>query len=127
MAPADDPGATVPRSIRSGTAAAGAALNAADSLRTQDLGVNLGPAFLDAYLAGNLAALVGLRRQVHAHPELSRNESATSALILGSLHARGIKAELMRSGTGVVAEIGSGDRLVGTSYGWRFWCSAGMR
>ncbi len=111
MAPADDPGATVPRSIRPGTTAAGGVLNA-DLLRTQDLGAGLGPAFLDAYLAGNLDALVGLRRQVHAHPELSRNESATSALILGSLHARGIEAELMRSGTGVVAEIGSGDRLV---------------
>ena len=50
---------------------------------------------------------------MHAHPELGRRESATSALILRTLDADGIKAKLMPTGTGVIAEVGSGEKVVG--------------
>lgn len=78
-----------------------------------DPGAGHGPLWLDQMLAADLASLVELRRRVHAHPELGHRESATSALILRTLEADGIKADLMPSGTGVIAEIGSGERIVG--------------
>ena len=77
-----------------------------------DLGAGLGPRWLDDYLAVELPNLVAMRRDVHAHPELSRTESATSALILRSLAAAGIQGTLLRTGTGVVADIGRGDRMI---------------
>ena len=55
-----------------------------------DLGSGRGPQWLDEYLATQLHHLVAMRRDVHAHPELSRTESATSALILRSLADAGI-------------------------------------
>jgi len=78
-----------------------------------DPGDGRGPLWLDQTLGSELAGLIELRRRVHAHPELGHNESATSALILRTLRADGIEARLMPSGTGVIAEIGSGGPLVG--------------
>lgn len=81
--------------------------------RVDDLGAGLGPQWLDDYLEQCLAELIRLRRRVHAHPELGHRESATTALIMRVLDAHGIKASVLPSGTGVIAEIGSGERLVG--------------
>jgi amidohydrolase len=78
-----------------------------------DPGAGRGPLWLDETLRSDLADLVAIRRRVHAHPELGRRESATSALIMRTLHAAGIKARLMPTGTGVIAEIGSGHKVVG--------------
>ena len=58
-------------------------------------------------LAVSLPELVGVRRRVHAHPELSRGEVATSRLVLDLLTQAGIQAYLMPGGTGVVAEVGT--------------------
>jgi len=77
-----------------------------------DLGQGYGPQWLDRYLTNRLPALVAMRRAIHAHPELARTESATSALILRSLDAVGIVGKLLPAGTGVVAEIGAGERVV---------------
>ncbi len=77
-----------------------------------DLGAGRGPEWLDGYLASGLAELVSVRRRVHAHPELARTETATSDLLLAELKGAGIAAELLPTGTGVVAEVGSGDRVV---------------
>ena len=78
-----------------------------------DLGAGRGPLWLDDMLRTDLPELVRIRRRVHAHPELGRRESATSALILRTLDADGIKAKLMPTGTGVIAEVGSGEKVVG--------------
>lgn len=78
-----------------------------------DPGARRGPLWLDDMLRNDLPELVRIRRRVHAHPELGRRESATSALILRTLDADGIKATLMPNGTGVIAEVGSGERVVG--------------
>lgn len=77
-----------------------------------DLGAGRGPGWLDGYLAAGLPALVAIRRDIHAHPELARTESATTGLILRSLAKAGISGTLLPGGTGVVAEVGTGDRVV---------------
>lgn len=51
--------------------------------------------------------LVGLRRQIHAHPELSRAETRTTEAIRAALAAAGITAWTLSCGTGLVADIGS--------------------
>jgi amidohydrolase len=78
-----------------------------------DHGAGRGPGWLDDMLRTDLAGFIDIRRRVHAHPELGRRESATSALILRTLEADGIDARLMPSGTGVIAEIGRGSKIVG--------------
>src|SRR6476619_354125 len=81
--------------------------------RVVDLGAGLGPLWLDDYLRAGLPELVQIRRRVHAHPELGHRESATTAMIMRRLDADGIKAMVLPTGTGLIAEIGSGERLVG--------------
>lgn len=81
--------------------------------RVEDLGAGLGPLWLDDYLRTGLPELVRLRRRVHAHPELGRRESATTALIVRALDAAGIPATVLPAGTGVMAEIGAGERVIG--------------
>ena len=77
-----------------------------------DLGAGRGPGWLDDYLATSLPELVAMRRDLHAHPELGHTESATSALVLRSLQAAGIHGTVLPSGTGVIADIGTGDRMI---------------
>lgn len=91
--------------------AAGGPVPAVDEVADQ--GAGRGPRWLDDMLREELSTLVGVRRSVHAHPELGHRESATSALILRTLHSAGVRATLMPTGTGVIAEIGSGERVVG--------------
>ncbi len=92
---------------------AGPSLGAPDPERVDDQAAGCGPAWLDDTLAAELPELVRIRRRVHAHPELGHQESATTALILRVLESDGIKARLIPSGTGVIAEIGSGGTIVG--------------
>ncbi|HMQ33256.1 MAG TPA: amidohydrolase, partial [Chloroflexaceae bacterium] len=54
--------------------------------------------------------LVRLRRDIHAHPELSFTETRTAALVADTLNEIG--GVTIRTGvakTGVVAELGGGD------------------
>ncbi|MFW6774602.1 amidohydrolase [Nocardioides sp. CPCC 205120] len=50
--------------------------------------------------------LVALRRDIHAHPELSWNEQRTTTLVTDRLSAAGIRHERL-SRTGVIAEVGT--------------------
>ena len=55
--------------------------------------------------------LVELRRDLHAHPELSWAEERTSAVVAHRLEAAGLRVTRLERG-GVVAEIGTEGRLV---------------
>ena len=70
------------------------------------------PGRLDKWLAANGAELVAVRRHIHANPELSGQEFATSALIAAKLKAAGLKPRLMVKGNGVICDIGVGERVV---------------
>ncbi len=83
-----------------------------DEAAVVDLAAGHGPAWLEDFMVESLADLIHLRRQVHAHPELSRAESGTTALILETLAEAGIKASALPGGTGVVADIGAGEPMV---------------
>lgn len=83
-----------------------------DTAAPTDFGAGRGPRWLDEYLGAELPQLIAMRRDIHAHPELGHTESATSALVLRSLAAAGIQGTVLPSGTGVIAEIGTGDRLI---------------
>jgi amidohydrolase len=84
----------------------------ADDVLVADPGAGRGPVWLDQALSDALPDFVRFRRRLHAHPELSRTEVGTSALILATLTEAGIPAGLLAGGTGVVAEIGTGDPVV---------------
>jgi len=55
--------------------------------------------------------LIALRRDLHAHPELSWAEARTSELVIGQLDGSGWTVNRLDGG-GVIADIGSGDRLI---------------
>ncbi|MBY8853358.1 amidohydrolase, partial [Saccharothrix sp. MB29] len=75
-----------------------------------DLGEGRGPSWLDDWLASNAPEVVAWRRHIHAHPELSRKEYATTELIARVLRSAGLKPRIMPGGTGLVCDVGSGPR-----------------
>ncbi|WP_027932489.1 M20 family metallopeptidase [Amycolatopsis thermoflava] len=77
-----------------------------------DLGAGRGPFWLDEWLERGGTDLVAWRRHIHAHPELARHEFATTELICDILRSAGLDPEILPGGTGVVCDVGSGDRCV---------------
>jgi len=57
--------------------------------------------------------LVALRRDLHAHPELSWEEVRTTRLVQERLLAAGLAPRVLPGGTGLVCDIGTGDRVIG--------------
>lgn len=77
-----------------------------------DPGFGRGPEWLDHYLVDHLPPLVELRRDIHAHPELSWREHCTTAIIERRLAAAGVSSRRLPGGTGVIAEIGTGAPVI---------------
>ncbi len=73
---------------------------------TADLASSPPPSLADL-VAGLTAELVDFRRDLHAHPEASREEHRTTAVVAGRLERAGIAVQRM-PGTGLVAEVGPG-------------------
>lgn len=72
-------------------------------------------AAIAAPVADLLPALVALRRDLHAHPELAFEERRTAAIVAQSLHLLGLQVHEGLGGTGVVGTLrcGQGTRRVG--------------
>ncbi|MEN2514355.1 amidohydrolase [Gordonia polyisoprenivorans] len=68
---------------------------------------------IDTWLASHRDQLVGWRRHIHAHPELSRQEVATTELVMAELTALGLAPRRLPLGTGVVCDLGpnTGQRI----------------
>ncbi|WP_131765573.1 amidohydrolase [Candidatus Protofrankia californiensis] len=64
--------------------------------------------FVAAWLEDNEKDLVDVRRDIHAHPELSWQELRTTELIAESLNGSGLKPRVMSSGTGLWCDVGTG-------------------
>ena len=78
----------------------------------EDLGAGRGPGWLDDWLTRNALDVVAWYRHIHAHPELSRREFATTELVAGLLSAAGLRPKLFDSGTGLICDVGTGERTV---------------
>ncbi len=67
---------------------------------------------LDDWLAAHEAELIAIRRDLHAHPELAFAEKRTSDLIAERLRMLGLAPTVLPGGTGVICDIGEGERVV---------------
>lgn len=67
------------------------------------------PEWIASFLAGHRDELVAIRRQLHAHPEPSGEEHATTELVANRLEAAGLVPRVLPSGTGLVCDVGQGD------------------
>ena len=70
------------------------------------------PADLAARVKGCSDELVAIRRDLHAHPELSWAEFRTTELLRERLIAAGLAPTVLQGGTGLVCDIGEGSRTV---------------
>lgn len=61
---------------------------------------------------GCAAELVALRRDLHAHPELSWQEQRTTGALRARLLEAGLRPQVLPTGTGLVCDIGQGERAV---------------
>ena len=53
--------------------------------------------------------LISFRRDLHAHPELSSQETRTTASIVRRLQVAGLEPKVLNCGTGLVCDVGTGD------------------
>ncbi|EGD56574.1 amidohydrolase [Gordonia neofelifaecis] len=65
---------------------------------------------IDAWLAANLGRVVAWRREIHAEPELSMAEFATTAKVVQILSDAGLAPKVLPKGTGVVCDLGPADK-----------------
>jgi len=63
---------------------------------------------LDGFLARYETELIGLRRDLHAHPEPADGERRTTRLVADRLIAAGLRPVLLPESTGLYADIGPG-------------------
>ncbi len=66
---------------------------------------------IDAWLGEHGEGLIAIRRQLHAHPELSGEEYATTELVGERLRLAGLEPRSLTSGTGLLCDlVGRGSR-----------------
>ncbi|GAJ84596.1 putative amidohydrolase [Nocardia brasiliensis NBRC 14402] len=65
-----------------------------------------GRAAVEGWLAEHAVDLVQWRRHIHAHPELSRTEFATTEFISSWLTKAGLTPQPLPGGTGIICDIG---------------------
>ncbi len=70
------------------------------------------PADLAALVKGCTDELVAVRRDLHAHPELSWAEVRTTRVLHQRLVAAGLEPTVLPDGTGLVCDVGEGPRTV---------------
>ncbi len=80
----------------------GHALNPRETTETGDLASRL-----RELVATRLPTLVAVRRDIHAHPELSRCEHRTTDLVAAALRDAGLSPRLL-PGTGLMCDVGDG-------------------
>lgn len=71
-----------------------------------DLGAGRGPSWLDEWLIANARRVVAWRRHLHARPELSRSEHATTEFLVDQLTHAGLRPRVLPCGTGLICDIG---------------------
>jgi amidohydrolase len=81
-------------------------------LAVTDLGAGSGPAWLESWLKAHRTDVVAWRRALHSVPELGRAEHRTTELVARRLMAAGLEPRTLPGGTGLVCDIGFGDRCV---------------
>jgi len=81
-------------------------------LAVTDLGAGSGPAWLESWLKAHRTDVVAWRRALHSVPELGRAEHRTTELVARRLMAAGLEPRTLPGGTGLVCDIGLGDRCV---------------
>ena len=67
---------------------------------------------LEAWLGTHESELIGVRRAIHQHPELGRQEHATTALLVSRLSEAGLSPKVLAGGTGLVCDIGEGGPVI---------------
>ncbi|UQE76208.1 amidohydrolase [Gordonia sp. PP30] len=65
---------------------------------------------ISAWLEANLGRVIAWRREIHANPELSMAEFATTAKVVDVLTGAGLSPVVLPKGTGVVCDFGPADR-----------------
>lgn len=68
--------------------------------------------WLDKWVADHEADLIAVRRDIHAHPELARQEHRTTTLLASRLRRAGLSPQLL-PGTGLICDLGTSGPMVG--------------
>jgi amidohydrolase len=68
---------------------------------------------LRTFLAERHDRLVEFRRDLHAHPELSRNEFRTTERVVAALQTAGLSPRMLPGGTGALCDIGPVPATIG--------------
>ncbi len=71
------------------------------------------PADLALLVEEHAPELSRVRRDLHAHPELSWVEVRTTAVVQARLTAAGLKPMVLPTGTGLICDVGTGGRFIG--------------
>ena len=77
---------------------------------------------LNAFLARYETELIGLRRDLHAHPEPADAERRTTRLVADRLAEAGLRPVLLQGSTGLYVDIGPGGSRVALRPGSRCRC-----